>query len=141
MNIVIAKVHTLSVDESRFTPAVRDYIWNYGLRQVLNDACAPHKDRADKIAAAELRLANLYEGTLRKGRNAVAGLDEWGAEMHRLAKVDCTKAIRAKGAGKIDKDALGKVIVAHLAKNIAYYTRIAQRNLVETAEIDIGDLI
>jgi hypothetical protein len=67
----------LSVDESKFTPAVMEYIVRYGLTQALNDAHSQitsksdpdEKDRADKAwNLANKKLDALYAGELRAER-------------------------------------------------------------------------
>ena len=80
LTITIAKTHTLPVDESRFTTDVNAFIWNYGLKQLLNDAGAtvedgtPEERAAEKLAKATARLEQLYTGTLRKPRETSLGV-------------------------------------------------------------------
>jgi hypothetical protein len=70
MNVLIAKTHTLEVAPDKFNSAVKDFIWNYGLRQILNDAGSSGKSPDEKLAMAEKKLTALYEGVLRKTREA-----------------------------------------------------------------------
>ena len=143
MNITIAKTHVLPVDEAKFSADVRDFIWAYGLRQILNDAGSMGKGPDEKLAMAQKKLDILYSGELRKAREGGAA-DPLTAEMERLARADVTKALRAKGKsiGKIDKDALSASIAAHLAKNAKHYTALATRNIAErgAVTIDLDDL-
>jgi hypothetical protein len=67
-----AKFGTIEVDRARFSEVVNEHIYMYGLRQILNDACAQKKDEngaelsPDEITAkAHARLRNLYDGVLR----------------------------------------------------------------------------
>lgn len=73
--VKIARTFNLPVHEDRFNDEIRAYIWNYGLRQILNDAGASFKDPAEKLAAAGKRLDALYEGVIRKTREAKNPLD------------------------------------------------------------------
>jgi len=86
---------TLAIDVERLPHNALDYIWHYGLRQVINDAMATKtvKDgdeirdmTADEIAdKASAKLEALYEGTLRMRGEAVAA-DAYEAEAIREAK-------------------------------------------------------
>ena len=74
-HIMIAKTHKLEVEDGRFSQDIRDFIWNYGLRQILNDAGSSGKSPDEKLAMAEKKLAALYEGVIRKTREAKNPLD------------------------------------------------------------------
>jgi hypothetical protein len=53
---------------AKFPAITQEYIYNYGLRQILNDAMASAKEEdgaANARAMAEKRLDNMYAGTLR----------------------------------------------------------------------------
>ena len=82
----------LDVDVARLPHNALEYIWSYGLRQVLNDAMATRvgkdgKDLTDYdigLKAAN-KLDALYQGTLRMRGEAVAA-DAYEAEAIREAK-------------------------------------------------------
>ena len=83
---------TLDVDVARLPANAREYIWQYGLKQVINDAMATKTDKEgrdltnDEIAAkAAAKLDALYEGTLRMRSESVAA-DEYEAEAIKEAK-------------------------------------------------------
>jgi hypothetical protein len=72
-DVTIAKVHTLAVDPSKFNADVLEYIFTYGLKQVLNDAGSAGKSPDQKRNMAIVKLDALYKGELRKAREAGAG--------------------------------------------------------------------
>lgn len=83
---------TLDIDVARLPANAREYIWQYGLKQVINDAMATKVDKEGndltnkEIAAkASAKLDALYEGTLRMRVETVAA-DEYEAEAIREAK-------------------------------------------------------
>jgi|SRR5216684_3376425 len=86
------KYGTLTVDTSRFNDAVQAYIYDYGLRQCLNDAAATKTDDAGEplsngavLALAEKRLANMYTGELRAHRATGEPADPIEAEVRKIA--------------------------------------------------------
>lgn len=56
---------SVTVDFAKMPEASLSYIFEYGYRQILNDARASAKDEAEAVALVEKRLANLMSGTLR----------------------------------------------------------------------------
>jgi hypothetical protein len=84
-SVTIAKVNTLPVDVLAFNQDVIDYIFAYGLKQVLNDAGSAGKSTDEKLAMAEAKLAALYNGELRKAREAGEPADPIGKEAYRIA--------------------------------------------------------
>ena len=66
--------HSYTVDTTRFSPEVLDYLFAYGLRQVINDAAASGKTLDEKVALSSKRLEALYEGALRQQRAPVDSL-------------------------------------------------------------------
>lgn len=83
--VTIAKLHTLQVDVAQFNDDVLTYLFNYGLKQVLNDAGSAGKSADEKLAMAETKLAALYNGELRKAREAGEPADPVGKEAFRIA--------------------------------------------------------
>lgn len=72
----------LEVDVANMPEVSLQHVFNYGLRQLLNDAMASAGDDAAKAEAqAKERLANLMSGTLRASRES----DPVAAEAKRLA--------------------------------------------------------
>lgn len=86
------KYGILSVDTNKFSEDVHKYVYDYGLRQCLNDAAATKTDddgeplSNDAIRAlAEKRLANMYAGELRAHRAAGEPADPVEAEVRKIA--------------------------------------------------------
>lgn len=100
--VLIAKTHTLEVDTEALTPAVREYIFNYGLKQVLNDAGSAGKTPDEKLGMAQKKLDALMRGEVARAREAV---DEIGAEARRIARKRIGDALRAKGQKLKDVEA------------------------------------
>lgn len=129
----IAGITDLSVDESRFTKQVNDYIFAYGLKQMLNDAHASitakveadeGKRNAQKVAAAEKKLQSLYDGHVAQARgsrkDAVARL------MFELAEAAILSKLPAIGKKRSEfKTATWNAIVAKqvAAKEADYRAR------------------
>jgi hypothetical protein len=84
-DVTIAKVHTLAVDPSKFNADVLEYIFAYGLKQVLNDAGSAGKDAGQKRDMALVKLDALYNGELRKARESGEPADPVGKEAYRIA--------------------------------------------------------
>lgn len=100
--VLIAKTHTLEVDTEALTPAVREYIFNYGLKQVLNDAGSAGKTPDEKLGMAQKKLDAMLRGEVARAREAV---DEIGAEARRIARKRIGDALRAKGSKLKDVEA------------------------------------
>lgn len=89
---------------AKFPQSVHDYIYLYGLRQVLNDACSDKKDgdknplpNAEVLALAQAKYDRLVAGELRKRGEASEPLDPVEREAYRLAKDAIIKAFKSKG--------------------------------------------
>ena len=83
--VTIAKIHPRAVEPLRFNADVLNYIFNYGLKQVLNDAGSAGKDADQKRDMALVKLDALYNGELRKAREAGEPADPIGKEAYRIA--------------------------------------------------------
>lgn len=107
------KYGRIEVDESRLNDEVKAYVWDYGLRQVLNDAMATktiivkddggtvERNLTDEeiVAKATKRLENLYAGVLRS-RSEGEPADPFEAECYREAKRTVEASLRTKGLFK-----------------------------------------
>lgn len=109
-----ARYGTMEVEPERFSPEVQRYIYDYGLRQVLNDAMAEkfEKDKKGEFvldnhgnrimlsddvirAKAEKRLDALYAGTIRtRGEEPTNPIE---AEVHAIAKDAINMAYKRAG--------------------------------------------
>ena len=83
---------TLDIDVARLPSTAREYVFLYGLKQVINDAMAIKTDKDGKVlgndAVAEKALNKrdaLYDGTIRMRSESVAA-DAYEAEAIREAK-------------------------------------------------------
>src|SRR6266567_5478518 len=88
------KYGSLVVDTVKFTDAIRDHVWAYGLRQILNDAIADKTDDDDRplsaeelVAKAQKRLDTLYSGEIRT-RAAAEPADPTAAQLVRIVRDD-----------------------------------------------------
>lgn len=154
--IQLGKAGSVEVDASRFTPEVRDYVFQYGLKQMLNDAHAsvtaltnPDETEraAAKVAMAEKKLTSLYAGNVAQAREGGKALDPMAKAMNEIAETHLRKAVKAQGM-KLSDDRVKsqwKALVAKLIeKNKAEWTGQAQA-MVEAAQvpeeiIDLADL-
>ena len=88
------------VDVARFNDEVNNYVFRYGLRQMLSDVhAAVKKDEADcrakSLALINKKLEALYAGDFRAGSES--RLDPVEAEARRLALVAIQTKLKAKG--------------------------------------------
>jgi hypothetical protein len=97
---------TLTVDVDRLPENALEYIWSYGLKQVLNDAMATKVDKNNDILPNEViaqkardKLDALYEGVVRMRGEAVAA-DAYEAEAIREAKRFTIAFLTKKGVMK-----------------------------------------
>lgn len=111
---------TMKVDTTRFAPHVHLHNYEYGIRQLINDAMANKKDEdgnflpADQIVAkAQKRLDTLYSGELRARGESGEPIDPVEAEAYKMAKSHLIKAFKP---GRGDQALLGAVNTQRIAK-------------------------
>lgn len=97
--VTIAKTHEVLIDAGHFNDDVLTYIFNYGLKQVLNDAGSAGKNADQKRDMALVKLDALYNGELRKAREAGAGKSAVDKMADKLA-ADMVKAAVGHISGK-----------------------------------------
>lgn len=110
---------TLDVLPAQFPPNSLEFIWNYGLRQILNDARATTTDKdGNDLTADEIRqkvadkLTALYAGELRIRGESIAA-DAYEAEAIREAKRHIAAVLSKAGRMKdIPKDTKNRVLYA-----------------------------
>jgi hypothetical protein len=108
------KFGEMSVDRTKFAAAVAQHIWDYGERQILNDAMADKTDDdgnmlpTDQIVAkAQKRLDALYAGDLRVRRAGDAEpADPVDAEIARSVKAIMQAAYKDETVPKGTKNRL-----------------------------------
>lgn len=139
VTVGLGKAGSIDVDTSRFTDQVRDYIFNYGLKQMLNDVHAGEKDVALKPALSAKKLQSLYAGNVAQTR--VSSGDAVAKEMRQMAENDVKLRLPASIKwSKLDRKVQQQVIDKQVAANEAAYRAAAEAKLaikpesVETAE-------
>jgi len=116
-----AKYGQMQVDCDRLPAHVLEYVFVYGVRQVLNDAMAEKKDEngnelpVDQIVAkAQKRLDNMYAGELRARRESQEPADSVEAEAWKMAKAEMTDLYKKQPqwaqVPKGTKDRFGAVV-------------------------------
>lgn len=93
--VTVAKFESITVDVSNLEEHVQEFIFTYGLRQLLNDAGASKKTLEEKVEAAQMKLARLHEGMT--GRVAGVAKDATTGIMERLALAAVKGKIKAAG--------------------------------------------
>ena len=93
----------VDIDASTLPAHVNEYIYEYGIRQILNDAVSDKNDKygnrltaKEILAKAQAKYDQLVRGELR-ARNAAEPADPVMAEAFKLAKKRLEEAFRAKG--------------------------------------------
>lgn len=142
MEIRIKKADaSLSVNEGKLPDHVRTHIFEYGLRQKLNDSLSAYSangsdhttatSKADMLKIAGSTLDRLYAGDIRASRTA----DTVGRIALRYALKKVCNVWQAKNKGKDLKDYLTKSADAstYLEANKAALTALAEQEVALTA--------
>lgn len=142
--ISLGKAGSIEVDESKFNEAVRAYIFNYGLKQMLNDVHAGEKDIALKPALSAKKLASLYAGEVAQSR--AGGGDAVMREMRAMAEAELKTKLKAIGKkfSDIAAETWREVVTKHVAAHEARFRPAAEAKLaikVEAEDFDINDLL
>lgn len=150
INVKIGKTGDIvEVDESKFAAHVNEFVFAYGLRQILNDC---HSSLTSKVkneagetvdnpdytpdnimALVAKKLDSLYAGEIRAQRGEGGSGDPVEDRAWTLARKDVVSAARAQGhkVKDIDKEALEKFVDDFLAKNRDDYMAKAKAQLDE----------
>lgn len=120
---------TVDVDKLQASPAVVEYIFNYGLKQMLNDVHASEKDLKAKIGLSQKKLDSLYRGEVAQSR--ASGGDPVAREMTAMAEIDLKAKLRLMGkkASDYDKDVWKAVVAKQVAANEEAYRKAAEAKL------------
>jgi hypothetical protein len=146
--IAIGEAGSIEVDTGKFNKAVNDYIFNYGLKQMLNDVHAgmtkkveadDAKRKAGKLALVEKKLASLYDGHVAQAR--VGGGDPVAKEMRNMAETFLKGQLRKLGKkpGDYTKETWHAVIAKELAANETEYREKAEAKLAIKPEVSAKD--
>lgn len=131
INISLGKGGSITVDVEKLEahPAVVEYIFNYGLKQMLNDVHAGEKDASAKLGLSQKKLDSLYRGEVAQSRES--GGDPIAREMKAMAESDLKAKIKALGkqVGKIDKKVFAELVGKQMAANEEAYRKAAEAKL------------
>ena len=126
--------------------AVVNYIFNYGLKQMLNDVHASEKDAKAKLGLSQKKLDSLYRGEVAQARATSSG-DRLAREMRLVAMEIVKDKLRAIGKswGKLSKDVQKAVVDKYLVTYDADVRKAAQARIDATkgnasVELDLAEL-
>lgn len=142
--VSLGKGGSITVDISKLeaSSAVVEYIFNYGLKQMLNDVHASEKDAAAKLGLAQKKLDSLYRGEVAQQR--VGGGDPVAREMRAMAEADVKTKLKAMGkkVGDYDKEVLAKVYGKQMEANEAAYRKAAEAKLaIKPKSVEVDDIM
>lgn len=151
--IGIGTAGQIEVDESKFNDQVKAYIFNYGLKQILNDVHASvtakveadeSKRNAQKLAMSHKKLDSLYAGEVAVPR--AAGGSAVDREMTKMAEATLKAKLAALGkkVKDFDKAVWAQVVAKQVKANEAEYRAAAEAKLAikpEEADFDIMALL
>jgi hypothetical protein len=130
--VTIAKTHTVEVNRAKLEAHVQEFIWAYGLKQVLNDAGSAGKTPEEKLAMAQKKLDALYAGQIGTTRTS----DPVAARAKAIAKDKLNKAFKAKGLDPADEATGFGKLWAELAQR-EDIRALAQAQIDAEKELDI----
>lgn len=119
---------TLAVETGRFTGPINEYIYTYGLRQIINDAMATKKGEDGEalpddviVAKAQKRLDALYAGTVRmRYADDAEPLDPIEAELHKIVKKAAHDTMTKVGAyAHVPKGTKNRLLAAFNWRRVA----------------------
>lgn len=151
--INIGEAGSIEVEAGKFDAAVTAYIFQYGLKQMLNDVHAGETKgktpddatrQANKRALVEKKLDSLYAGEVAQSR--ASGGNAVEREMRAMAEGELKAKLKALGKKVTDykpevwKEVIGKHMTAHDARfRAAAEAKLAIK--VETEDFDLEDLL
>lgn len=143
--ILLGKAGEIKVDVAKLaeSAAVVNYVFNYGLKQMLNDVHASEKDPAAKLGLSQKKLDSLYRGEVAQARVSSGG-DPVKKEMRAMAEDDVKAAMRAAGIkpSALAKGKLAEIIDAQMAKNEARYRKAAEAKLaIKVEKVEAVDVM
>jgi hypothetical protein len=134
----------ISVDVTKLNEAVSAYVFQYGLKQMLNDVHASETKKvtpdfaervANKRAMIEKKLASLYGGEVAQARVGTSG-NPLERKMCELAEIDLKAKLKAIGkkVGDYDKDVWAKVVSKQVEAKAEAYRKAAETILAVKVE-------
>lgn len=130
---------TVDVEKLEAHPAVVEYIFNYGLKQMLNDVHAGEKEASAKLGLSQKKLDSLYEGKVAQSREG--GGDPVAKEMRAMAENDLKAKIKALGKkiSDIKAETMKELVAKQVAANEAAYRKVAEAKLaIKPASVESG---
>lgn len=156
VSVKIGEAGSIDVDVTALQamPAVSQYIWNYGLKQMLNDVHASvtkkveaddAKRAASKRALVEKKLASLMAGEIAQERVGTSG-SPVEREMYKMAEADLKAKLPAIGkkVGDFTKEVWASVVTKQMEKGADSYRKAAEAKLAikpDAVEFDIMSLL
>jgi len=143
MNILIKKTgRVVEIDRAKFNDRVNEYVFTYGLTQILNDCHSSVTKKSedysdDKVhALVDKKLAALIAGELRTPRGEGSSGDPVADRAWMLAGKDIRKAMTAAGIKRADvtDEQMESAIEAHLEANLDDYMTKAKAALEAEAK-------
>lgn len=146
--VSLGEAGTISVDTQALKdmPQVAEYIFNYGLKQMLNDVHASEKDPAAKVGLSQKKLDSLMKGEVAQARVGGGG-DPVAREMASMAQEAVKAKLKSLGKkiGDYPKDALAAAYAKQLEANRDSYRKAAEAKLAikpkAGTEVDLADLL
>lgn len=130
--IGLGKAGEIEVDVAKLaaSEAVVNYVFNYGLKQMLNDVHASEKDLDAKVGLSQKKLDSLYRGEVAQARIGGGG-DPVAKEMRRMVEQEIKDTIKRAGKKLSDfsKEALQTAMAKLLEKNKDEYRKLAEEKL------------
>lgn len=147
--IGIGSAGEITVDEGKFSETVWAYVFNYGLKQMLNDVHASvtakveadeTKRNSQKMALVQKKLDSLYAGEVAQARVGSTG-NPVEREMRAMAEADLKAKLRSIGkkVGDYDKTVWAEIVGKQVAKNEDAYRVAATAKLAIKPEAEADD--
>lgn len=134
MTIALKKAEKdLAVEVAKMPQVSLAHVFEYGLRQILNDAMASEPKPAEALALAEKRLANLMEGKLRATSTREG--DPIKRETRRIAEERVTVAIKKQGRKPKEVANFAQLVKDVMAREDVQAQ--ARANVAAIADLDI----
>lgn len=152
--VKIGEAGTIEVNVAKLKEManVSEYIFMYGLKQMLNDVHAGETAKktpddatrkANKLALVEKKLASLMAGEVAQERVG-SGLTPVEREMRSMAEADLKRKLAGIGKKVSDyaKDVWADVVGKQVAKNEAAYRKAAEAKLaIKPEAVEVDDIL
>lgn len=135
--VKIGNAGEIAVQMARFNEEVLAHVFNYGLKQILNDTRSAEKDSDKAMALVEKKLQALYEGKVRAAGERET--DPVRAEARKIATGKLDALLRGR---KIKKEDLAEGLYAAKVKELMGKTEImelAKANVEAAKGLSVDD--